>query len=83
MKIVEAKCVSLGDVVEFTPSIGHEPIMGVVQDVSEFPEIWIEVGVAGSDTYKRYKTTTSKVTDNRTNDRWYERRVFDDGGTEL
>lgn len=83
MKIVEAKCVSLGDVVEFTPGIGQDPIMGIVQDVSEFPEIWVETGIPMGETYKRYKTTMSKVTDNRTNDTWYERQIFDDNGMEV
>ena len=65
-KFTKTYNIELGDRVEFKRSNDAIIERGVVQDISDFPEIWVEIGVPNTiyPEYKRYKIPVYLITNN-------------------
>ena len=71
-KFTKTYNIELGDRVEFKRSNDAIIERGVVQDISDFPEIWVEIGDPKTiyPEYKRYKIPLYLITNNIDNCYW-------------
>lgn len=69
-KLIKTIEINLGDIVYFKP-LGSkgEILSGRVQDISEFPDIYVETGNPKKD-YKRYRISLNMVEENLSNRDW-------------
>lgn len=72
-KFTKTYNIELGDRVEFKRSNNAIIERGVVQDISDFPDIWVEIGDPKTiyPEYKRYKIPVYFITNNIDNCYWY------------
>ena len=71
-KFTKTYNIELGDRVEFKRSNDAIIERGVVQDISDFPDIWVETGEPNTiyPEYKRYKIPVYLITNNIDNCYW-------------
>lgn len=66
-KFIKTYELHLGDVVDFRVSYrlpgqdNFKILRGTVQDISEFPEVWVETGDPNGDDYKRYHISVNLI----------------------
>lgn len=72
-KFTKTYNIELGDRVEFKRNNDAIIERGVVQDISDFPDIWVEIGVPNTiyPEYKRYKIPVYLITNNIDNCDWF------------
>lgn len=66
-KFIKTYELHLGDIVDFRVNCrlpgqnNFKTLRGRVQDISEFPEVWVETGDPAGDDYKRYHISVNLI----------------------